>query len=105
MVRERSGWIECEFILDDPEAEEVMTLGQHVSIGARQLTKVELRWVTDLSIVPEGAIRGAQVIGRREIRTTTTALPSTTARTAAGDVTYGGPLIRRDGIGQVLGVR
>lgn len=109
LLRERRGWAEADFVLTDAEAEQVMRIGQPVSIGGRQLTgKVKLRWINELSLVAEGAIRGAEVIGRRELRTTTTPLPSaTTARTAApGEVIYGdGTVIRRPGIGQVLRVR
>jgi hypothetical protein len=76
LVRERGGWVECDFVLHDPEAEELMRIGQHVSVGARQMTNVDLRWVNELSIVPEAAIRGAQVIHRREIRPTTTTTPA-----------------------------
>jgi hypothetical protein len=97
-IRERAGWIEADFILDDTqvgrEAAEHMRIGQPVSIGARELTgTVPLRWARELSLVQRGAIRGAEIIGRRELRPTTAPTP-TAARATAGN--WGPGAIVRD---------
>jgi hypothetical protein len=110
LIRERAGWLEADLTLDDTplgrEAAERMRIGQPVSVGARELMgNVPLRWVRELSLVERAAVPGAQVIGRREHRSSTTMPPAATTRAAAGEVIYGGPVIRRPGIGQVLRVR
>jgi hypothetical protein len=114
-VRERAGWIEADFfLLDDAlgrEAAEVMRVGQPVSVGATQLKRPALRWVNELSLVERGAIPGAQVIARREVGSPAPP-PTLATREAAAPppreesvVIHGDGIIRRPGIGQVLGVR
>ena len=95
LVRERGGWIEADLTLDDTpigrEAAEHMRIGQPVSVGAREMTRPAMRWVTEVSLVERGAVPGAQVIGRRELRSSTTRPPSATVRAAAGQVVHTPP--------------
>ena len=100
LIHERADWVEADFILGDTpigrEAAEYMRIGQQVSVGAREMTRPALRWVTEVSVVERGAVPGAQVIGRRELRSSTTGPPPATPRAAAGQVIYGtGETVRR----------
>jgi hypothetical protein len=110
------GWLEGVFYLDETRswsgvAEDRLKLGTPVSIaytsqassdwkgdGLRRMLVGELH---ELSIVKHGAIPGAEIIMTIPRRSK----PKAPQRQAVGEVIYGGPLIRRPGIGQVLGVR
>ena len=84
-------------------------MGDFLGDGIKRMVCGQL---LEVSIVPDGAIRGAEIIRKialpqksRLPSPSPQARPTTSNRVEpAGEVVYGGPLIRRN-IGQVLGVR
>lgn len=70
IVYERDGWICCAFRLrDDPAgqaAAETINVGTAMSIGAkiRRLAGRDFPYLEEVSLVPSGAYRGAEVTGR-----------------------------------------
>ena len=110
----REWWI-CEFELREDVIQEPFEVGQNVSIGLMWRDR-DFPYVEEVSIVKRGRVPGAEITHRVErpptpklspVPTPVPAKPAaaTGGGAAAGEVFYGGPLIRREGIGQVLGVR
>jgi hypothetical protein len=66
--------------------------------------------LSEISIVRRGAVKGAEITNRATLKpapvsATRPAAVRSCDRAAAGEVFYGGPVLIRPGIGQVLGVR
>ena len=84
-LRVRDGWYEADFILNDKierNLPEGLPVGQPMSVGMRHFdSKVLL--LQEISIVPHGAIRGAEVTSRRERKPTS----STSAAAVANVLT------------------
>lgn len=65
-LRPGSEWWHAEFMLDS-ELSSLLEVGQPVSVGISTMRASGNHYLSELSIVPRGAVRGAEVIGRREL--------------------------------------
>jgi len=98
-------WIWCDFMLDRDCPDDIeFQVGQPVSVGLSQL-KIGSRgtFLREVSIVRHGAVPGAQITSRWEIKPEPeTAKPlHGAARASEGEVIYGGATLRRN-IGKVV---
>lgn len=111
-VRRQGEWFVADFELQ-PEITEVLHVGQPVSPGLSVFNSGGT-YISELSVVSHGAIAGAEITSRRALlprqpepkppAKLAAAVPTGSDRTgSAGDVFYGGPLIRRN-VGRVLSV-
>ncbi|HEX5585417.1 hypothetical protein [Gaiella sp.] len=96
MLYTHRDWWMCEFMLSrEVPADIEFEVGQPVSVGVSQL-QIGSRgmFLREVSIVRHGAVEGAQITSRWEIKETPPP-PATKRAEPAGEVIYGGPTVRR----------
>lgn len=95
------GWWHVAFALDRDIREE-LRVGQPVSAGITE-NKWGSLFLDEVSIVPRGAVQGAQVVDRIDIGPFVQRSAAPTGRTPGDEVIHGGGIIRRP-TGKILAV-